>query len=367
VTIPGTALHRSAEATSGERGLALGRAQREPVANTVAVYTRLFSEDVGLGDADVVRLGEEVAQRLAELRADLVDEIEGIAMGAGQAPALLFAVNARTELLAGGRLAGRGPGECSVAATIGPSGVPGCMLAQNWDFHPDLAGSRLIWTVEGRDGWFATFTEAGIVAKIGLNSSGLGVALNFLASSADGGTDGVPIHIILRMLLDSCGDQLSAERLIESLRVSASACVTVASADPEGRGTAASYELSPLGTRTVAADDRGMLAHTNHFLATQAARDIALDGPGAASTLRRLAQVRAGLRRLSDGGSVEALRALLSTERAEPVYRREDAGAPWVERSATLATLVCDVSARRMWIRADGGPDAGVSEVELPS
>ena len=61
---------------SGERGLALGRAQRDPVANTVAVYTRLFSEDVGLDGADVTRAGEEVAHRLGELRPDLVDEID---------------------------------------------------------------------------------------------------------------------------------------------------------------------------------------------------------------------------------------------------------------------------------------------------
>ena len=242
-----------------------------------------------------------------------------------------------------------------------------CLMAQNWDFHPDLAASRLVWTVERREGWFATFTEAGIVAKIGLNAFGLAVGLNFLASSADGGIDGVPIHVLLRMLLDSCGDQRAAERLIESLRVSASACVSVVTAGEEGPGAAASYELSPLGARTVTADEHGVLAHTNHFLASQAARDLVLDGPGAGSTLRRLAQVRAGLRRLRGDSALEDLRALLSTEEAEPVYRRDEGTGPWVERTATLATIVCDVGARRIWIRADGGPDAGVSEVPLPS
>ena len=82
MTVPGAALHRSLERTPAERGLALGRAQRDAVANTVAVYTRLFSEDVGLAGSDVIRAGEEVAQRLGELRPDLVDEIDGIATGA---------------------------------------------------------------------------------------------------------------------------------------------------------------------------------------------------------------------------------------------------------------------------------------------
>lgn len=366
MTIPGLALHHSAEPTPGERGLALGRAQAGPVANTVAVYTRLFSEDVGLDGGEVERLGHELGSRLAELRPDLMDEIEGIASGAGQRAAVLLAVNARTELLAGGALA-TGSGECSVAARVGSRDGAHTMLAQNWDFHPDLAGSRLVWTVERSDGWFATFTEAGIVAKTGLNSSGLAITLNFLSSSADGGIDGVPVHVVLRMLLDSCDDARAAERLIDSLRMSSSACITVVSDGARGTGAATSYELSPLATQPVPADDRGALAHTNHFLAAQPARDLTLEGHGAASTLRRLAHVRAGLRQIGDGSAVEDLRALLSAEQQqEPVYRRTDESLPWVERSATLATVVYDVTARRMWIRADGGPETGLTELTLP-
>ena len=64
----------------------------------------------------------------------------------------------------------------------------GGLLAQNWDWHPDLRASTVVWIVEHDDRWFATLTEAGILAKIGLNSAGLGVCLNILRTTADGGT-----------------------------------------------------------------------------------------------------------------------------------------------------------------------------------
>src|SRR6185436_584334 len=118
------------------------------------------------------------------------EEIAGIAHGAGQDEYELRAINARTEILAGMS----GLTECSV---VGQGGL----LAQNWDWHPDATHSTLVWIVEHEHGWFATLTEAGILGKIGLNDAGLGVCLNILHTTADGGLDGTPIHILLRRTL----------------------------------------------------------------------------------------------------------------------------------------------------------------------
>src|SRR5918994_7220262 len=116
-------------------------------------------------------------------------EIDAIARGADVDPHFLRAANARTEIL-------NGADECSVQGAGG-------LLAQNWDWHPDLAESTVIHIVEhGDQQWFATVTEAGILAKIGLNRHGLGVCLNILRTTADGGTDGTPIHLLLRQLLE---------------------------------------------------------------------------------------------------------------------------------------------------------------------
>ena len=99
-----------------------------------------------------------------------------MAAGAGVPLKALLALNARTEVMAG-----VGPTECSV---VGAGGL----LAQNWDWHPESA--TVIQIVEHDQGWFVTLTEAGILAKIGLNDAGLGVCLNLLRTTADGGCSG---------------------------------------------------------------------------------------------------------------------------------------------------------------------------------
>ena len=67
----------------------------------------------------------------------------------------------------------------------------------------------------------STFTEAGLLAKTGLNDAGLGVTLNFLASDADGGLDGMPIHLLLRMLLEEGTDH--GDRIPDTLQALISA------------------------------------------------------------------------------------------------------------------------------------------------
>ncbi len=156
----------------------------------------------------------------------------------------LRAINARTEIL-------NGADECSVQGAGG-------LLAQNWDWHPDLSASTVVWIVEHRDGWFATLTEAGILAKIGLNQAGLGVCLNILRTTADGGTDGTPIHLLLRQLLEQTTTVDEAIAHLTSAKVTASSAVTVATP-----GDVAHVELNPGGANVI----RGPVgAHTNHFI-----------------------------------------------------------------------------------------------------
>src|SRR5439155_12775577 len=59
------------------------------------------------------------------------------------------------------------------------------LLGQNWDWIPQVQGA-VLHTLEPDGLETLSFTEAGIVGgKIGLNSAGLGLAINGLLSSAD--------------------------------------------------------------------------------------------------------------------------------------------------------------------------------------
>jgi isopenicillin-N N-acyltransferase-like protein len=284
------------------------------VAANVAVYERLIP---GLDS-----FGPAAREAIADT--DLIAEVTGIAAGADVPIDALLAMQARTELLGGA--------ECSVIA--GPG-----VVSQNWDWHPDVV--PLIWIVEQPGGrWFATLTEAGMLGKIGLSSAGLCVGLNFLRCSLDGGIGGVPVHVLLRMLLDRVDDLDAALALLTSATVSASSCITLGS-----RGAPVAVELSPGGSRVVRGD---RLLHTNHFLAgPPAGEDLeAADEP---STLVRLAELERS-----------------SSLAAHPVCRHETGGVPWADRLATLASLVMEPSVPRLQV-ADGPPcERPLEEVPLP-
>jgi isopenicillin-N N-acyltransferase-like protein len=336
--------HHSREGRPADRGLRFGWAQAPAIANTVAVYRRMLAEDRGLTDAEIRARGRVARERIAAFRPALAEEVDAIAQGAQQPPELLFAVNARTELLAGGEVAGSAPGECSTVALVhGASAV----LAQNWDFHPDLAGSRVVWTIEAPgERRLTTFTEAGIVGKLGVNGDGVAVGINFLASDRDGGLDGVPVHVLCRTLLAEAATVDDARALIASTPLSASVCIVVAG--PEAGGvTVRAFECWPGGVAEVAPDD-GRLLHTNHFLGATDIRDTMVEGPGRDSTYGRLV----GLASALDDGSGRGVADLTALLRSAPIVQLEDADDPWIVRCATLATVAFEVPSGRMSLSA---------------
>lgn len=344
------AYHHSTESSARERGLAFGREHAERVENTLSTYGRLFAELHGVGDREVAGLGEVVGRRLGEKFPELRQEIEGIAAGASVNESALFAANARTEILAG-----TARPECSAIGLLPETTSDGStLLAQNWDWHPDLAESRVIWRVENPDGsWFVTLTEAGLLAKIGLNSMGLGVCLNILATTADGGVGGLPIHILLRLLLQDCENLSAALRLLLNTDVAASSCFNLGFADADA-GALVSVELSPVGAALIW-PERGRLLHTNHFL-----RPL----PGTEDRMRRewpdtLVRYDELERRVASQPptSLSGVTDLLTSHFNGPiaVCCHDAENARYGYRQATLASVVLDLTRRRLLV-TDGAP-----------
>lgn len=323
--------HVSREGTPRERGWAFGAACAGAVDLTVRTYRRLLREAAGVAGAELRAAGAAVGEQLGRRCPEVLEELEGIAAGARQDVDELLAVNARTELLAGAHGT-----ECSVVGQVKGERVT---LAQTWDWHPELAPARVLWTVVlAEGGWLVTATEAGIVAKLGLNGRGVACALNFLSCSTDGGTDGIPIHVLLRLLLERCGSADEALRLLVEAETSGSSAITVA-AGRDDVPALFTVELSPGGARVVHAEPDGWLVHTNHFLAPPL-RGVDLEpGWGPGSELRR-----DRLGELVRGGVLPRA-ALASHEPAiEPICRHagdidEDV---WADRRVTLLALDLD-------------------------
>ena len=342
--------HRSTEPDAGARGLRFGREHRDAVGLTVDTYERLFDALHGLAEADLDQIGGKVRSRLERHAPDLAAEIEAIAAGAGVPAERLMAINARTEIIGGAARP-----ECSVVGVGRPADGRGPLLAQNWDWHPNVAGALVIWTVIEPDGtWFTTLTEAGILAKVGLNSRGLALCLNILGSSADGGDGGMPIHVLLRQVLQRCDEMEAVERMIAAQSYSASSALSVIARDA-GKSTMRSFEVSPSGVETLT-DRDGILLHTNHFL------DLPLglvdryrsDWP---DTVARLEELE---RRFAGGGEPlgdREVRAALSSHEAEPtsICCHDANNASFAHRQQSLASILMRPEEGRLKI-SDGPP-----------
>lgn len=110
------------------------------------------------------------------------------------------------------------------------------------------------------------FTEFGGLGKIGVNSAGVGVHLNILTHKRDRGIDGVPVHSIVRRVLDEACTVDEAETIFRSSRASASSVLTVVNSDSNEVHRAACFEILPERVSVLRPDEDGWPLHTNNFI-----------------------------------------------------------------------------------------------------
>ena len=190
-----------------ECGRAYGAAARERVQRSIELYGAVFRHYTGLGWSDVRDRAGTFAPWFDQTDTHLLPELEGIAEGAGVDAEDVLALNVRTEVMFGfdARAARVAAKECTAIAAGAGATVEGRVLvAQNWDWKPGARDTCVLLAMRptGRPA-FVTLVEAGLLAKCGVNTAGIGLAANALTSSRDRGQPGVPFHAILRRVLTS--------------------------------------------------------------------------------------------------------------------------------------------------------------------
>lgn len=316
-------------------GRAFGERWRAEIRATVAGYGELFAAH----KAKHVRAwSEQALAAIDDWAPQLATEIRDIAAGAELASWQVASLNARTEILAAARV--NGVGECSTAVILDP--VP--LTIQTWDWVDRLSFTPVLWSY----GKVRTFTEFGVLAKIGLNAAGLGVHFNILEHTADSAEIGVPVHVLARRILDEATAVAEAVDIARSARTSASTAITVVTA-----AAAATIEVSPVGIGVIAAED-GVLLHCNHFLDAALADGERL-GPVRPGTYDRLAYLREHTDDLRAADVTKRATAMLSHQPAAPVCAHPDPDVPFQERWESVATISLDLAAGQLWAHP-GGP-----------
>jgi isopenicillin-N N-acyltransferase-like protein len=374
-----------------ECGVLHGRTFADRVRRSIASYARMFAYYRALDWPEMQRRAAAFLPLLADVAPHLLEEMRGIAAGAGVAFEEILALNTRTELLAGssfalrhpdfdatmarnrgfgvpmhppedGVAAGEGPNECTTLAAQPSATRDGRIwLAQNWDWIVEQRDACVLLRVRqpGRPD-LLTMTEAGIVGKIGLNDAGVAVCMNILASQLDGRAPGMPIHVLLRLMLESDGYDAAVARAVAPAS-GASSCVTVAGAD----GRVVSLEITPGGVGELHPVD-GVLVHANHCVCERTA-PLAAPITGTSSTLPRFARATALLDAARGRIDRAALQRMLRDRDGDrnAICRFADPTLHPVERVEAVCGIVMDVAGGVMHIASDAPARAEFEAVTI--
>jgi isopenicillin-N N-acyltransferase-like protein len=343
----------------GHRGRAYGAQAKAQIRRSIASYEQVFRHYAGWDWPTVREHAARFADAIADFSPGSAREIAAIAAGAGVEAADILALNTRSEIMFAGRrptgdhLGGHRPsalghlaGECtSFALAAERTATARIAIGQNWDWLEHARQTAIVLEVRRDDGPdFITVVEAGLLAKVGLNSSGVGLCTNTLISDGDEGRVAVPYHVLLRSVLDSESGQAAAAQIQRVQRANSANFLIV-----DDSGFCVDLEAAPFdnGVSELAAAN-GLVAHSNHFISDGlTGEDRYLQRkPHSADRLRNITKSLGKRQRLT---SMD-VRAALADHRDSPdsVCQHPDPAMPAEERTCTVAAVVMDVGERRL-------------------
>jgi isopenicillin-N N-acyltransferase-like protein len=248
-----------------ERGRQYGAQAAERIKRGIEHYAGQLDANQ-LAWTEIEAIVAKFEPTIAAYEASFIDEMKGIAEGAGVPYAAIVMLNARTEIL---KMAERRRAQQPVP--LDPDGCTGVIVlpeasgshlihAQDWDWKVECAESAVVLKVRSDDGPdLITFTEAGALARAGFNSVGISITGNYLECDRDYTQLGVPLALIRRKVLQQRFFAL-ALRTAYTTPKSASNNLMLAHAG----GVALDFECVPDETFQIL-PQRGVLVHANHF------------------------------------------------------------------------------------------------------
>jgi len=324
-----------------ERGQLYGQTFRAAIETSIASYTAMFRDYSGLSWEEAGRKAMDFLPFISEYSPKLVEEMKGIAEGSGRDFRDILTLNSRSEIV----LAATVDGCTAFGATPAVTSDGRTYLCQTWDWIRRQEKALAVIQIEQPpDPTVLMIAEAGVVSGKGINSSGIGVGFNALTTGS--GKPGVPVHILLRGLLDSPrpGDAVQAVAVPER---ASSANFVIGSSE----GEMISIETSPEDFWVFYAE-KGWISHTNHFTATfipGLSRDrgkvIIPD------TFQRLGRINTLLAANEGRIDLELCKAFLSDHVNHPdsICRHEDPRDPEGKQIASVYSTIMDLTKGVIW------------------
>jgi isopenicillin-N N-acyltransferase-like protein len=177
-------------------GRQIGEAAREEIRGFCEVALALVNKTTRVSRASAQEVSANSLIHAEQYAPDMVEELRGMADGAGVALEDIMLLQIRNQLQPDGDAA------CTSLSLAGSGTSTGRILAQNWDNDPDMQPFTIVLTRRptGKPAMM-TVTQAGLIAYIGFNSEGLGVCLNTLPAPAR--RHGVPHYFTVRGIYEA--------------------------------------------------------------------------------------------------------------------------------------------------------------------
>jgi isopenicillin-N N-acyltransferase-like protein len=320
-----------------ERGRSYGTTAAARIHRSAEIYLTAC-ETLKLGPARVHELVDTLIPIIDRFEPAYLEEMRGIAEGAHCPLEHIVVVNARTELLAEARRTADADG-CTGAVVLPEASGDGKLLhGQNWDWRAECAETGVVLRINREDGpTVLTFTEAGGLARCGMNSAGMALTANFLGSDRDGRTPGIPLVLLRRRALESAHFALGIQTIYATgkwvsnnimLSHAGGAAVDIESAPDE------SFLIQP---------DQGLLVHANHFESPAALAKLRDTGlPSTPDSAYRAQRVRGHLAAKRGSVGIDDLKSAFFDDFASPyaVCRPPRPAATGDNLSATVMMIV---------------------------
>jgi isopenicillin-N N-acyltransferase-like protein len=338
-----------------QRGRLYGEQASVRVRRGIAHYAAQL-EASRLSWPEVRTLVEGFEPTIAAFEPAYLEEMQGIAEGAGVEYAAVMLLNARTEILKlaqrrqRGEAAPEDPDGCTGLAVLPGETAAGRLIhAQNWDWKAECAETSVVVKITREDGPdILTFTEAGGLARSGFNAAGISITANYLESDRDYRRLGVPLALIRRKVLEQSHLALAMHAVYATPKSAANNMIVA-----QARGIAIDFECAPDETFQVL-PERGLIVHANHFqspVALSKLRDC-----GVASTPDSL------YRDLRVRGLLDPHRGVITTETVKTALF-DDFETPWSVCRPPRLSMANSMSATVAMIVME--PALGVMEVAM--
>lgn len=310
-----------------ERGRAYGETCRELIGNSLATWrnnldyksilqrelepdkTRPRSEAEIDAYLTAFRDGSTFASAIEVWAPDLLEEVKGIAEGAGHNFEAILALQLGDEEWNFGMRRGleRPINKCTAFGLARTESVAG-LAGQNLDVPQWMEGHQVLLDILPDDAPEAlVFSYAGGIALNGMNAAGLGITCNGLPM-LDYSPAGIPVAFVVRLILKQ-RDHAAAARLLRSLPHASGQNYILSSGE-----SVACFECCGTGTAEVFADARGRVFHTNHALASSALDPhIVQSARAKQSTMARQHAMVQRLGQAQSENGLDAVKAALSS------------------------------------------------------